>query len=44
LSFKPLIMALTVMTVVMPMTMPRTVSAERRGFFRSVSSANSTSP
>src|SRR6202790_4020847 len=43
LSFNPLIMALTVITVVMPMTIPRIVSAERSGFFRKVSNASSTS-
>ena len=43
LSFRPLIMALTVITVVMPITMPRIVSDERSGFFRSVSNASRTS-
>src|SRR6266404_8875471 len=38
-SLRPLMSELTAMTVVMPMTMPRTVSAERSGFLRSVSSA-----
>jgi len=41
-SFKPLMSELTAITVVMPMTMPRIVSAERSGFLRSVSSASAT--
>jgi hypothetical protein len=43
LSFKPLIMALTVMTVVMPITIPKIVSADLSGFFRNVSRASSIS-
>src|SRR3989449_935301 len=39
-SFSPLITVLTVITVVMPMTMPRMVSAERNGLTRSESIAN----
>src|SRR5271165_1707817 len=41
-SFKPLITELTVITVMMPITMPRMVSEERSGFKRKVSSARST--
>src|SRR5579885_1612684 len=41
-SFSPLISELTAITVVMPMTIPSTVSAERRGFLRRVSRANIT--
>src|SRR5271165_59161 len=41
-SFKPLITELTVITVMMPITMPRIVSEERSGFKRKVSSARST--
>src|SRR5215467_7613826 len=43
LSLRPLMTELTVITVVMPMTIPRMVSAERRGFLRNVSKASSTS-
>src|ERR1035438_157791 len=43
LSFRPLIIALTVITVVIPITIPRMVSAERSGFLRRVSNARSTS-
>ena len=43
-SFSPLIMELTVITVVIPITIPRIVSADRKGFFRRVSSASIISP
>ena len=39
-SFSPLITVLTVITVVIPMTMPRMVSAERNGLTRSESIAS----
>src|SRR6266850_200673 len=42
-SLRPLITAVTVITVVMPITIPRIVSAERSLFFRKVSRARSTS-
>jgi len=41
-SFSPLMTELTAMTVVMPMTMPRTVRLERSRFLRSVSRARAT--